>query len=231
MPYRDRGQSPHKTLGRPTGRVKASAYHPAYHRPQYPMKTPSACLETAVLSSDGGRDGGRNRGRQPEREGVHHGVRQIAATGECGPMRGVIGRVRLLSPRSARGRSPRGAGGRSLLQLSLLHQAPSSGLRQSSHCRQLPWSCTISADGASACRRWGGAASAAVVGRNPCGGASHLASARSRPFQHSRAGVRSVLRPTGVGDRGIQRGSSATPGAPRQRSRTDEVIRPLGGGP
>ena len=109
MPYRDRGQSPHKTLGRPTGRVKASAYHPAYHRPQNPMKTPSACLETAVLSSDGGRDGGRNRGRQPEREGVHHGVRQIAATGECGPMHGVIGRVRLLSRRSAHGSTPAGS--------------------------------------------------------------------------------------------------------------------------
>jgi hypothetical protein len=42
--------------------------------------------------------------------GVHDGVRQIAATGEYGPMRGVIGRVRLLSPRAARGSTPGGTG-------------------------------------------------------------------------------------------------------------------------
>jgi hypothetical protein len=42
--------------------------------------------------------------------GVHDGLRQIAATGEYGPMHGVIGRVRPLSPRSARRSTPGGAG-------------------------------------------------------------------------------------------------------------------------
>ena len=93
MPYLDQSLSPHKTLGRPIGRVKASAYHWAYHRRQIPVKTPSACLKTAVLTSDD----------------VHGGVRQIAATGECGPMHGVIGRVRLLSRRSAHGSTPAGS--------------------------------------------------------------------------------------------------------------------------
>jgi hypothetical protein len=45
MPYPDQGQSPNKTLGRPAGRVKASAYHPAYHRRQIPKNMPSACLD------------------------------------------------------------------------------------------------------------------------------------------------------------------------------------------
>ncbi len=59
---------------------------------------PSACVETAVLSSDDGRD-------------VLDGLHSIAATGEYGPMHGVIGRVRLLSPRAARRNLPRGGAG------------------------------------------------------------------------------------------------------------------------
>jgi hypothetical protein len=71
LPYPDQGQSPNKTLGRPAGRVKASAYHPAYHRRQIPVKTRSACLKTAVPSSDDGREGPRSRGQQAERGGIH----------------------------------------------------------------------------------------------------------------------------------------------------------------
>jgi hypothetical protein len=64
IPYRDLRQSPPKTLGRPSGRVKASAYHSAYHRRQIPVKMWSACLETALLSSSGGRD----RWTEPRRD-------------------------------------------------------------------------------------------------------------------------------------------------------------------
>ena len=42
-------------------------------------------------------------GDGPRADGVRDGLRWIAATGEYGPMHGVIGRVRLLSPRSAPG--------------------------------------------------------------------------------------------------------------------------------
>ena len=94
MPYRDLGQSPSKTLGRPNGRVKASAYHPAYHRRQIPVEMPSACLETALLTSETAEIACEPQ-LHAEDGGVHDGLRQIAATGEYGPMRGVIGQVRL----------------------------------------------------------------------------------------------------------------------------------------
>jgi hypothetical protein len=103
MPYRDLGQSPTKTLGRPTGRVKASAYRPAYHRRQIPAKTPF-CLSENGSPEFGPRPSSRSVGCKRRRRNF---ARSLRPASYC-PLRGVI---RLLSPRSALGSLPRGRAG------------------------------------------------------------------------------------------------------------------------
>ena len=111
MPYLDQGQSPSKTLGRPNGRVKASAYHPAYHRRIWPLSEPKSSLGElpAAAETSGGSVVSRpgvdspELGRGPRSQGdttasymvgwmeaFSRDFAWIAATGEYGPMRGVI---------------------------------------------------------------------------------------------------------------------------------------------
>jgi hypothetical protein len=117
MPYLDLGRSPLKTLGLPTGRVKAFCV---------PFGVPSATEPggDAVMRwgnhtpCQGTDESGRRRTKESDgtvasslsAEVSTTGFAKIAASGEYGPMRGDIGRGRLLSPRSARRTTPGGAG-------------------------------------------------------------------------------------------------------------------------
>jgi hypothetical protein len=114
------GQSPLKTLGRRTGRVNVFCV---------PFGVPSATESGGDTVRGCGNDTPdlgdwpRSRAHRSCTPGLSVSTTafaRIAASGEYGPMRGVIGRVRLLSPRSARRSTPGGAGG--LLQLSLRDQ-------------------------------------------------------------------------------------------------------------
>jgi hypothetical protein len=71
----------------------------------FPQNPPSACVETALLNSDTDEIADQTTaGHMVDRtEAFSSDFALIAATGEYGPMHGVIGRVRLLSLRSAIG--------------------------------------------------------------------------------------------------------------------------------
>ena len=130
MPYRDLGRSPKKTLGRPTGRVKAFcvplgvpfAAHggracPCQRTNAIPAVAGSRRPRTLIAADMGPPKAQPSAYPRPRTSRVM--TRQIAATGEYGPGRGHRASSPLIA--AIRGWEAHGGGG-GLLRVSLLHQ-------------------------------------------------------------------------------------------------------------